>query len=385
MKKTGLLAFVLLSAFALSGRAADRTPGEFAIIFLKGYAGDNLPEKSEAFEQLLTACRDAHFNVVLGRYTDERAGLLKKHGMKMMVDLLVPDHHVYKNVDGAKALCESLRESEVVFAYHLWSDGIGGTVAGRSRDIRNVQSWDPNHAAYVGDRSARSIGSLEHPDLIGYYDFHWTRGGHFRHLFRALAAARKHKTPWMKYTDGAPGRIGLGNVNRVLYTLSTSIAFGLKGYMFHYEGGAYNDQTGTWGPLGEDWKKVNAEFARIGPALIDAGLPEAVYSTRISLTAKDRDTGKDKPFVPAEFKPIPDEAGFAVEQGEAIVGIFPGGRLFLANHNAYREQPMKLRFSSLTSADICDRKTGTWRALEVKDNTIVFPIPPAAGELIRYR
>ncbi len=364
-----------------------RRPREFAIIYNMGYAGDHLPAEPADFEKLILACREAHYNVVLCKYTDRRAEICRKHGMKIMVDLLVEDHHVYRNLEGARALCESLRDSDVVYAYHLWSDRVGGTVAGRNRDINNVRRWDPNHAAYVGDYHARAIGALQSPDIIGYYDFHWKRLGHFRHLHRAWAAAQKTNAPFLKYADPAPGRVGIGNYNRVLYTISTSIAFGLKGYTYHYVGGI-DTNAWRWQTLGEDLKRVNAEVAALGPELMKIGLPTAVYSTPITKTAKDRPTGSATPTVPAEFKPIPEDHWVLVTGGEAIVGVFKDDErhdtLFFANHNCYQTQPMELKFNvSVTSISRFNRQQAKWVDLARSGRRVHFDVPSAAGELIR--
>jgi hypothetical protein len=352
-----------------------------------GYGGDYLPGAPEDFEKLILACREAHYNAVLCKYTDWRAEICRKHGVKIMVDLLVSDHHVYKNLDAAKALCQSLRDSDVVYAYHLWSDRVGGTIAGRNRDLDNVHKWDPHHAAYVGDYHARAIGSLQNPDIIGYYDFHWKRLGHFRHLHRAWAAARKTKAPFLKYVDAAPGRIGVGNYNRVLYTLITSIAFGLKGYTYHYVGDI-DTETWKWRALGEDLKRVNAEISPLGPELMKLGLPTNVYSTTITKTAKDRPTGSATPTVPLEFKPIPADHWVKIVRGEAIMGAFQDdeGRdaLFLANQNCYQTQPIELKFNGpVKSVRRFDRQRTEWVDLAKGDGSVRFDVPPAGGELIR--
>jgi hypothetical protein len=390
------LLITLLTA-ALTATAAEgaegnsnkskRQPTEFAIIFNMGYAGDHLPQDPVEFEKLIVACKAAHFNVVLGKYTDGRAEICRQHDMKIMVDLLVDDHHVYRNPDGARSLCESLRDSDVVYAYHLWSDRVGGTVAGRNRDINNVHQWDPNHPTYVGDYHGRAIGLLENPDLIGYYDFHWKRLGHFRHLQRAWEAAQKTNAPWLKYADGAPGKIGAGNYNRVLYTITTSLAFGLKGYTYHYAGGI-DTNTWTWQTLGEDLKRVNAEVAPLGPELMKIGIPMAVYSTPITKTAKDRPTGSDTPVVPPEFTPVPEDHWVSVTRGEAIMGVFQDdqGRdvLLLANHNCYQPQSMDMTFNAgIKSVSRFDRKRAEWVDPNRSGAGFRFNIPPAAAELIR--
>jgi len=391
-----LIGLLLLAALAATGttKAGDgasekprRRPNEFAIIYNMGYAGDYLPSDPDDFEKLILACKKAHYNTVLCKYTDRRAEICRKYGVKIMVDLLVGDHHVYKNLDGARALCRSLRDSDVVYAYHLWSDRVGGTIAGRNRDINNVHQWDPNHAAYAGDYHARAIGSLENPDIIGYYDFHWKRLGHFRHLHRAWAAARKTKAPFLKYVDAAPGRIGVGNYNRVLYTISTSIAFGLKGYTYHYVGDI-DTNTWQWKAVGEDLDRVNTAVAPLGPELMKIGLPTAVYSTPITRTAKDRPTDSTTPSVPPEFKPIPEDHWVEVAKGEAIMGVFRDdeGRdaLFLANHNCYQTQTIELKFNvPVKSVSRFDRQRTEWVELDKSDAGTRFDVPPAAGELVR--
>ena len=387
MLSSTLVATSALGVEAGTLEEARRRPKEFAIIYNMGYAGDHLPADPDDFEKLVLACRRAHYGVVLCKYTDRRAEICREHGLKMMVDLLVGDHHVYKAPDAARALCRSLRDTETVYAYHLWSDRVGGTVAGRNRDVDNVHQWDPNHAAYVGDYHARAIGELKNPDIIGYYDFHWKRLGHFRHLHRARAASGKTGAPFLKYVDPAPGRIGVGNYNRVLYTISTSIAFGLKGYTYHHAGDV-DTATWQWRALGEDLKRVNAEIAPLGPELMKIGLPTAVYSTPITRTAKDDPTDSAAPAVPPEFDPIPQGHWVMLAQGEAIVGVFrdDAGRdvLFLANHNCYQPQSIVLKFHEhVESASRFDRQRTEWVDLALDEAGTGVEIRPASGELIR--
>ena len=294
MRNTATIGFLLIVVMAVgpsnvvrAEEDAPRRPKHFAVVYNVGYAGDGLPQSSEDFEKLALLIKKAGYNTILGKYTEARAAICRKHGLQMMVDLLVPEHHIYKNAEGAEALSKSLVESDAVYGYHLWSDRIGGTVAGRNRDVGNVRSWDTKHAAYVGSYNGRELDGLTHADLIGYYDFHWKRGGHWRHLFRTMEAAKKIDARFLKYVDGAPGKIGVGNYNRVLYTLSHSVAFGLKGYMYHHTGQELDQARWQWKTLGEDLARVNARIAPLGPALMEVGNPSAVYSTAITKSAKD--------------------------------------------------------------------------------------------------
>ena len=380
---------LLFNALSLANDLSDgRKPSQFAIIYNKGYAGDNFPDDKAQFEKIVVTIKEMNFNTILCRYEPWRDEICQKHGIKIMVDLLAPGHHVYKDVDNVKELCGTLKDNENIYAYHLWSDRVGGTVKGRVRDIANVQSWDTNHPTYLGDYNARSLSGLERPDIIGYYDFHWSRQGHFRHLFRCYSAAKKHNVAWLKYADGTPGKIGVGNYNRVLYTVSTSIAFGLKGYMFHYRDAVMDETTGEIKTLGKDWQRVNRHYAKIGTELIKIGVPRMVYSTPVTRTAKDRQTVKPEPFVPGEFKPIPENHKFKVLAGEVVVGEFKDKdgdvALFLANHNAYKSQQVAVKIVDAKKVQICNRSNGKYLDLEIADEVVTFTIEPAGGELIKF-
>lgn len=377
-----------VSAQRATNESPERRPAEFAVIFNMGYAGDHLPRDRDSFEGLIRAVKQAHYNVVLCKYEDWRAEICRNHGVQIMADLLVPDSHVYKNLPGAKTLCEKLRGNRTVWGYHLWSDRIAATAAGRSRDIANVHQWDPTHSTYVGSYNARSLDGLTGPDVIGYYDFHWLRGGHWRHLSRALAAAKAADCPFLRYCQPDPGRVGVGNYNRVLYTLSTSIAFGLKGYTFHYGGGQIDADTWRWTPLGRDLARVNAELAPLGPELIKIGNPTAVFSTPVTRTAKDRPTDQDRPAVPGGLEPVPADNWVQVDDGELVLGVFRDDRgrdaLFLANHNAYQTQNVRLRFAARPeSVSLFNRKLGDWQELKTLQRTVELDVPPAAGQLLR--
>lgn len=230
-----MLAIAMTAMFvaAPSARAQDdkgkRPPGRFAIIFNMGYAGDPLPKEPEEFEKLVKAVKEANFNVILCGYDAKRAAICKKHDVQIFVDLLGEKHHVYKNVEECKKLCESLRKDPTIYGYHLWSDNIAGTGPGRSRDVKNVQEWDGTHPAYIGSYRLSKMSTVQGMDLFGYYDFHWKRGGHWGHLSQALNLTKARHVPFLRYDDASPGVVGKGNPNRAGYSIATSIPFGLKG------------------------------------------------------------------------------------------------------------------------------------------------------------
>jgi hypothetical protein len=233
----------------------------------------------------------AHFNVILGQYTPERDKICQRYGLQMFVDLLVDDHHVYKNIAGAKTLCTSLKGNETIYGYHIWSDLITKpTTAGRTRDIKAVHEWDPTHPVYVGTKTMNGISSVEGMNLFGYYDFHWKRGGHWTHLTKAAELSRQRQIPFLRYDDATSGIVGKGNINRVGYTYATSIPFGLKGIIYHYTGGIVDPKTWKLDPLGEDLKQVNARLASAGDEIVKLGTPIATYSGSITKTEKNEPT-----------------------------------------------------------------------------------------------
>ena len=368
-----------------AGKLARR-PKIFATIFNMGYSSDQYPDNPEDFEKAVLAIKSGNYNVILCRWEDWRAEICKKHDMKIMLDMLVGEQHIYKNTEAAKKVCEKVKGNDVVYGYALWHDR--GTNAGRDRDAKLIHSLDGTHPTYAGSYRLGGISGLTEQDLIGYYDFHWKRGHLWGDMQRVYGLAKEKDIYWMRYTGPDPGLVGHGNPNRVGYTVSVSIAFGLKGYLYHYRGGELNTSTWEWDALGKDLAKVNGEFAPLGPELMKIGLPTAIYSTPTTKTAKDRPTGQPEPTVPGGITPIPNDHWAQVTNGEAIMSMFtyPEKRdaIYLANHNCYQPQEMKLAFQPpVKTVAMFDRQTSQWRDLQLENNTASFTIPPFVGELIR--
>lgn len=379
----GLFVPVVASAEDDKGK---RAPKRFGIIFNMGYAGDHLPKDAEGFEKLVKTLKSAHFNVILTAHSAQREEICKKHDMQLFVDLLVGEHHVYKNVEACKKLCESLRGSPTIYGYHLWSDNIAGTGPGRSRDVKNVQEWDPTHPAYVGSYRLSKMSSVNGMDLFGYYDFHWTRGGHWGHLNNAFNLTKARQVAFLRYDAANPGLVGKGNPNRAAYTIATSIPFGLKGYMYHYAGGVVT--AGTWelDALGKDVQKVNGKFAQVGPELMKLGHPTAVYSAAITKSAKNDPIGAAA--VPGGLNPVPADASFTLESGEVLVGVCQDAEkrdvLMVANHNPYESQNLTLGFKEAPKkVEFFDRAKGQWTELKVEGKKVKCTIEDYALELVR--
>lgn len=378
------LALIVAAPLLAADPEPNRQPARFAVVYNQGYAGDNLPADKDEFEKLVTVAKEANFNVILGQYSVDRAAVCKKHGVQLFVDLLVPDHHVYKAPDAAKKLCESLKGDATVYGYHLWSDNItDATVAGRTRDVTSAHEWDDTHPAYVGTTNMNRVNRVEGYDLFGYYDFHWKRGGHWDHLTKAMATAQGRKVGFLRYDDPAPGVVGKGNPNRVGYTFATSVPFGLKGYIYHFAGDVIDKKTHKLTALGEDLKKVNTRIAAVGDEVMKLGVPTAVYSTSITKTEKNEAT---KAMVPGGLKEVPKEHWFQIAAGEVLVGQFADDMkrdvLVFACHNPYESQIVKLT-ADAKGVELFDRAAGKWVALKPDGKAVTFKVEDYGVELVR--
>lgn len=89
-------------------------PNEFALIFSFGYVTDWMPKDPAKFEAMLKNMKRTGINTVHCKYTDWRLKLCEQYGVKMMIDLAVPEHDLkqgrcevgeavdIKNLDGAE-------------------------------------------------------------------------------------------------------------------------------------------------------------------------------------------------------------------------------------------------------------------------------------------
>lgn len=360
-------------------------PSEFALVFSMGYGDDDLPRDNSAFETLLKKLKANHFNVVHCTHTPERLALCKKHGVKMMVHLLHNDHHVYKSPDKAKAVCAALRNDPNVWGYNIWNDPIRKTNEGRRRDILNVRRWDPTHPAYVGTYRTDGMRSVTNADVIGYYDFHWSRGPDqlFPHLLQYSRWAQERDAIFCRWLEVDAGQAGKGNVNRCLHSANTSIACGLKGILW-FLGTSLIDRTSLeWTQLGHDIGKVNAEIAPLRKELMVLGNPQHIWSTPVTRTLNDKP--RDRFGLPPglENNAFPADTWLQPVSGEFVLGLF-GDAAFVANHNAYAEQTVQLKLKRPTTVQLFDRQTEKWRELPVKDGVIAFKLTGGGGELLRF-
>jgi hypothetical protein len=368
-------------------------PVELAFVFSLGYAGDAMPREEERFEKLLPTIKEAGFNVVHCTYTDARLALCKKQGIRMMIDLLTPEHHVYKAPEKAEALCRMLRSNPDIWGYNVWNDQIAKSGEGRRRDVNNVRGWDATHPIFCGTYRTSGMNHIVNADVLGYYDFHWKRGidQHFPHLLAYSSWAKERDACFYSWLSASSGRAGKGNFNRNLWSANTGLACGLKGILWFLGTDLMNPNTLEWSDAGQDIRKVHEQIAPLGKELAALGLPLAVHSTVVTRTPNnDPLPGEMKERMPRglEKHAFPKDYWLQPAGGEFILGAFQDARkrdvIFLANHNAYVDQRVVLRSTRPGPVSLFDRKMKRWKSLELSDGKIVLKLDPAAGELLRF-
>ena len=375
---------------------AARRPGTYLAIFINGYGGDPMPKDPAEFEKLVKAIStEGRFNAVLCKYTPQREALCRKHSVRMVVDLLADGLHVYRNPAECEALLKTLRGNETVVAYHLWADRFGKTGPGRARDVDNVHAWDPTHATYIGTYKNYGLNFLAKSDFISYYDFSWKRGPHknFPHLLAAWKTAKVHDNRIGRYCTSDAGLAGRGNPNRLLYIQTTSIALGLRAAMWHIGSRIMNMKTFELNQYGKDLAGVNTWIEPMRREIAKIGLPVAVYSTPWTVDWNHRPVAQ-KPgqtVMPPglENSRFPTDFWIQPAGGEFVMGVskYNGtGKdvVFIANHDAYGEQAVKLKLTRTVKARLFNRATRKYDALATADGTISFKLPPAGGAIILF-
>lgn len=396
------LVMLLVFHFAWSKQSSDVDntenqraphPKQFAIVFSFGYGSDQMPQAKEKFAELLQKIKKAGFNTIHCTYTSEREQLCKEHSLQMMLDFVATDvHHVYKSADKAEALARKLRNNPTIWGYNIWNDNYGKTGTGRKRDVNTVRQWDPTHPTYTGTYRTYGISKVTNADVIGYYDFHWQRGRnyHFPHLLTFHNQALKNNSWFYRWLATTPGRPGAGNFNRCNYSAHTTIACGGKGILWFLGTSLMNQKDLQWTDAGKDVAKVNLQIASMAVELAKFGNAKAIYSTPMTKTANNDELpdGKKTMMPPGlEQAAFPNDFDFRPVTGAFVCGQFIDGNnhsvYYLANHNAYVAQDVKLAIPKGGTWQIFDRENGSWQELPSQNETLAFTIEPGSGQMIR--
>ena len=102
-------------------------PEELAVVLNNGYGErDRYPVTVARFEQLLEEMKAGGYNTLFCAYKDWRVPLMRKHGIKMMVDITawlddtqndIRDPRLWQR-PRVKELCERVRNDRVVWGYN---------------------------------------------------------------------------------------------------------------------------------------------------------------------------------------------------------------------------------------------------------------------------
>lgn len=388
---------LLFFAVALEGaETRDRTDqppklSEFAFVFSPGYGTiDHWPKDPAKFEDVVGKLKGAGFNTIHCVYHDWRVPICRKHGVKMMIDVLAwkddAKTDIRRNAEqraNVKAICEKVRGESAVWGYNLWNERLDFFGRPDGRDLNTylamLQEWDPTHPVWVGTyRNYHPQAIAGNPGVFAYYDYHWRRGMHWHF------ALLDWYQPLLKQRNGYLGRwIMVHDYNRNMYTLNTSIAYGLK-VVIWFIGGPWNARTGEWNEK-YHLVRVGRHMQGVFPELAKIGRPVAVYSTPTARTPdnKDKKPGVDKPL-----KAFPTDHWLQVKQGEAVVGFFAhqdgGDAVYFANHNAFAWQGVVVELKQKgMKAWQFDRRVGKWASFETGE-LFSFPLAPGDGELFRF-
>ncbi|WP_437186852.1 hypothetical protein SH668x_000217 [Planctomicrobium sp. SH668] len=383
-----------LSTF--DGTATPARPTEFANVFALPYAiSDEYPQDPAEFERMLTLLKSAGFNTVYCPFTEWRHELFKKHGMKMMIDVLIwkgPVQNDIRKEDQRvrlEEICKQVKGSDAVWGYNLWNERLDfmGPASGVDTYISLIRSWDDTHPIWVGTYRNYFADSYKFkPGMNSWYDYHWERGLHwnFSNLkyYRDLSMKR----------ESAMGRwLGIDGWDKDLYTLNTSIAYGLKAGMW-FIGGPYKarepDLQKRWDPdshlirLGQHLRPRYQLIGEMGPAV-------EVYCTPTTRTPdnKEKESG-----IPDSATPFPEEHWFRVAQGEAVVGFFdhPDGSeiAYVASLRAFEPQDLHFEFhpeAGVTrQVEVLDLATGNWTPI-ASHQEYKTTVPNAEAVILRFR
>lgn len=364
-------------------------PAEFAFVYGQGYGGgDKYTQDHDLFEKQVAALRSGGINCIHVQYRDWRVPICRKHGMKMMIDLMAGHYGVdmtEPNQPTVKAFAEQLRDEPAIWGYNISNDRMNGYTIGGLVDkhVALLHEWDPTHPVWCGTYGFHGIAAMkENPGVFAYYDYHWARNmdWHFFNLtwYHQLVSER----------GGRFGRWCLAmDYPRNKYTLNTSIAFGLKVAAWFGCHPWDNEKEA----LIEDYHlvKLGREMQSMYGEIGKIGHPYGVYSTPVARTPDNR--AIEEPTIPRHLVGFPEDHWLQIGQGEAVVGFFEypdgGEAVYFANHNAYAWQGIVFQIEKKEDKlpAICqfDKATGKW-AEAASGEVLSFPLAPGGGELFRF-
>ena len=164
------------------------------------------------------------------------------------------------------------------------------------------------------------------------------------------------------------------------------IAFGLKGILWFLCTDYVDRDTLAVLPKAEEIRRIHRELIPLRTEVMKMGAPTAVFGT--SVTRDMRNQPVEGSPIAADCLPFPEDFWVKPAAGELVAGVFEDdqGRraLLVANDDACAAQEVELVLAEPAKVCLFDREAGEWRALEVEDRTVRFPLSPGGGELLRF-
>jgi len=381
-----------------------------------------------ATDEALAAVAAEHFNLTW--VPVEGLDVAAKHGLRAMLtnDLLSPatldDPAKRAALD---ALIDRAKKHPALEAYFITDEPGAGAFAGLGRLVAHLRERDPAHLAYinlfptyaseaqlgvsadaadrakvgypqnfagVGTDNRTVLAYQEHlkryleevkPDLISYDHYHFLKQGDGNQYFLNLALIRKAALesgkPFLNIIQASTVEKvwRLPKAAEIRWLVFTTMAYGGRGISYftywgpEAYGGLYQD--GKPSPLSKDVAAINAEIAKIGPALME------LDSLAVHHTAP----------LPYGTEPIPADAPVEIAgEGEFVLGLF--GRdgkatAFMVVNRSYQkdaEAEVKIAIPGGKLEEL-DRSSGKWSASQTLGaaRAVRVKLGPGDGRLFR--
>ncbi len=194
-----------------------------------------------------------------------------------------------------------------------------------------------------------------------------------------------------RYVEADPDKTpGEGNFLRGLHHQNTSIACGLECCLWFVGSQMMDMNTQELNEAGKDVARVNAWTRPLWGEIPRLGLPAAIFSTPVSKDLANRDVppegGKRRMPLGLEQHRFPANFWLQPASGEFVMGVikYDGSQdaVYVANHNAYAEQDVKLTVSMPTHPRIFNRQAGKYEDLPVVNGAIRFKLEKGGEQLL---
>ncbi len=172
---------LLLSAATTMGQdqataPKPAAPKEFAFVLSNGYGeGDHFSNDPKGFENLLITMRKSGCNTIHCVYRDWRVDLCRKHGVKMMIDVLAwkegggTDIRKPEQRETVKKICMKVRGDDAVWGYNLWNEALPHFGNPDGKDIDAYTRRPPPHRRLLAHRSHQCGGVAREVRAQGAY------------------------------------------------------------------------------------------------------------------------------------------------------------------------------------------------------------------------